>query len=125
MDIITAQDELIDLETWRIMSYLGKHKIYKQKGYGDNLRFPENIDLVKSSETNVDDVPPPHVEPLKLIEVKVSDSTNELVDRVHRNNLNVVISIHWNSMNFLRKYFENLDINRRDDCRRPFGAGPY
>lgn len=55
-EIITAPDELIDLETQRVMFYLGKYEEYQQKGYGDILRFPEGIDSAKSSEINIDDV---------------------------------------------------------------------
>ncbi len=56
------------------------------------------------------DVPPPHGESLKMVEVRVFDFANELVDRVRRNNINVAISAHGNSMRALRKYFENLDL---------------
>ena len=56
------------------------------------------------------DVPPPHGESLMMVEVRIFDFANELVDRIRRNNINVAISAHGNSMRALRKYFENLDL---------------
>lgn len=56
------------------------------------------------------DFPPPNGESLKMVEERVFPFCDEVVERARRNNMNIAISCHGNSMRAIRKYFEKLDI---------------
>lgn len=56
------------------------------------------------------DTPPPHGESMKMVEERVFPFCEELVARVKRENINIAISCHGNSMRAIRRYFENLTI---------------
>ncbi len=56
------------------------------------------------------DYPPPRGESMKMVEKRVFNFCEELVERVQKNNINVAVSCHGNSMRAIRRYFENLSI---------------
>lgn len=56
IEILESHDELIDLETKRVMYYIEKFDEYRQKGYRDIILFPEGIDPTNSSEIEVAEV---------------------------------------------------------------------
>lgn len=56
------------------------------------------------------DFPPPKGESMKMVEKRAFHFCDELVERVCKNNINVAISCHGNSMRAIRRYFENLSI---------------
>jgi 2,3-bisphosphoglycerate-dependent phosphoglycerate mutase len=56
------------------------------------------------------DFPPPNGESIKMVEKRVFDFCSELVERIKKNNINVAISCHGNSMRAIRRYFEKLSI---------------
>lgn len=68
------------------------------------------------------DFPPPQGESLKMVEERVFPFCEELIDRVKRNNLNVAISCHGNSMRAIRKYFENLTLIEELTVENPLGT---
>lgn len=56
------------------------------------------------------DFPPPNGESLKMVEERVFPFCDEVVERARRNNMNIAISCHGNSMRAIRRYFEDLSI---------------
>ena len=67
------------------------------------------------------DFPPPKGESLKMVEDRVFPFCDELVERVKKNNLNVAISCHGNSMRAIRRYFEKLSIIDELTVENPLG----
>ncbi len=56
------------------------------------------------------DFPPPKGESMKMVEERVFPFCEELVERIKKNNINVAISCHGNSMRAIRRFFEELSI---------------
>ena len=56
------------------------------------------------------DFPPPNGESMKMVEKRVFNFCEELIERVKKNNISVAVSCHGNSMRAIRRYFENLSI---------------
>ena len=67
------------------------------------------------------DIPPPKGESLKMVEERVFEFCDELVQRVKKNNINVAVSSHGNSMRAIRKYFENMSLLREITMENPLG----
>ncbi len=67
------------------------------------------------------DFPPPNGESLKMVEERVFPFCDELVERVRRNNVNIAISCHGNSMRAIRRYFEKLSIIEELTLENPLG----
>lgn len=68
------------------------------------------------------DFPPPMGESLKMVEDRVFPFCEELVERVKRNNINVAISCHGNSMRAIRRYFEKLSIIEELTIENPLAS---
>lgn len=56
------------------------------------------------------DTPPPKGESIKMVEDRVFPFCDAVVERVKKNNINIAISCHGNSMRAIRRYFENLSV---------------
>lgn len=67
------------------------------------------------------DFPPPGGESMKMVEDRVFPFCQELVERVKKNNLNVTVSCHGNSMRAIRRYFEGLSIVEELTIESPLG----
>lgn len=65
--------------------------------------------------------PPPNGESLKMVEARVLPFCQELEERVKKNNVNIAISAHGNSMRVIRKYFEKLSIIEELTMENPLG----
>jgi 2,3-bisphosphoglycerate-dependent phosphoglycerate mutase len=54
------------------------------------------------------DIPPPHGESVKIVEGRVMPLLFEIIEKMKKENINVLICAHGNSMRPIRKYFEHL-----------------
>ncbi len=68
------------------------------------------------------DVPPPNGESIQMLEQRVWPFLYELVDRIRREKVNVVLSVHGNSMRVIRRYFEDMDIIEEVTHENPLGT---
>lgn len=67
------------------------------------------------------DTRPPGGESLKDVNERVFPFCDDLVKRVKKNNINVAISCHGNSMRAIRKYFEKFGILKELTLENPLG----
>lgn len=67
------------------------------------------------------DFPPPQGESYKMVEERVFKFCDELVTRVKKQNINVVVCCHGNSMRAIRKYFEKLPLIDTLTIENPLG----
>ncbi len=65
------------------------------------------------------DYPAPHGESIKMVEERVFPFCEELVERVRKNNINVAISCHGNSMRAIRRYFEKMSLEKALTIENP------
>lgn len=68
------------------------------------------------------DNPPPGGESLQMVEQRVFPFCEELVERIKKNNINVAISCHGNSMRAIRRYFEGLSVAKEATVENPLGT---
>lgn len=86
-----------------------------ERNYGDlqgtskEKLMKENQELAIKYRRSYD-VPPPHGESMKMVEERVFPFCEEMIERARKNNLNIAISCHGNSMRAIRRYFEGLSI---------------
>jgi len=64
---------------------------------------------------------PPHGESIEMVCKRVGDFCKEIVPLMKKNNINVAISCHGNSIRGFRKYFENLDDITTANAETPLG----
>ncbi len=86
-----------------------------ERNYGDLTGQSKEIWMKEHPELAVKyrrgyDFPPPNGESLKMVEERVFPFCDEVVERARRNNMNIAISCHGNSMRAIRRYFEKLSI---------------
>jgi 2,3-bisphosphoglycerate-dependent phosphoglycerate mutase len=86
-----------------------------ERNYGDLQGYSKEKLMKEDPELAVKyrrgyDFPPPHGESMKMVEERVFDFCRDLVERVKRENINVAVSCHGNSMRAIRRYFEELTI---------------
>jgi 2,3-bisphosphoglycerate-dependent phosphoglycerate mutase len=86
-----------------------------ERNYGDLTGQSKEVWMKENPELAVKyrrgyDFPPPHGESLKMVEERVFPFCDEVVERARRNNMNIAISCHGNSMRAIRRYFEKLSI---------------
>ncbi|OIP97706.1 hypothetical protein AUJ94_01760 [bacterium CG2_30_40_12] len=67
------------------------------------------------------DTRPPRGESLRDVNERVFPFCEELKRRVRRDNVNVAVSCHGNSMRAIRKYFEKLSILKEITLENPLG----
>ncbi|PJA40987.1 hypothetical protein CO178_01140 [candidate division WWE3 bacterium CG_4_9_14_3_um_filter_34_6] len=67
------------------------------------------------------DFPPPNGESIKMVEERVWPFLDELIARIKKEKINVVLSAHSNSMRAIRRYFENLTIIEELTQENPLG----
>lgn len=68
------------------------------------------------------DVPPPGGESIQMVEDRVWPFLDELVARVRRERINVVLSLHGNSMRVTRRYFEGMELAEELTHENPLGC---
>lgn len=86
-----------------------------ERNYGDLTGQSKETWMKENPEMAVKyrrgyDFPPPNGESLKMVEERVFPFCDEVVQRAKRNNMNIAISCHGNSMRAIRRYFEKLSI---------------
>ncbi len=78
-------------------------------GHSKEKLMEENPELATKYRRGYD-TPPPKGESMKMVEERVFPFCDELVERIKKNNINVAVSCHGNSMRAIRRYFEKLSI---------------
>lgn len=78
-------------------------------GHSKEKLMEENPELAVKYRRGYD-TPPPKGESMKMVEERVFPFCDELVERIKKNNINVAVSCHGNSMRAIRRYFEKLSI---------------
>jgi 2,3-bisphosphoglycerate-dependent phosphoglycerate mutase len=105
-----------------ILEYHPKTRVYVddrliEKDYGEISRknkakfkrdYPELFPIYHRSY----DIAPPGGESMKEVEVRVLSFLKELIARIDKNNINVLIVTHGNTIRPIRKYFENLSNDK-------------
>ena len=66
------------------------------------------------------DVPPPGGESIKMVEKRVNAFIKDLLKKMKKENVNVAISAHNNSMRPFRRYFEKLSIDAMMKLENPY-----
>jgi len=113
----------IALKYHKDVKYIQDDRII-ERNYGDLMGMSkeklmkDNEDLAIKYRRSYD-FPPPKGESLKMVEKRVFPFCDELVDRVRRNNVNVALSVHGNSMRAIRRYFEKLSIEEALTVENP------
>lgn len=67
-------------------------------------------------------VPPPEGESIQMVEQRVYPFLDELVARMKKEKINVVLSVHGNSMRAVRRYFEKMDETTAVTHENPLGT---
>jgi 2,3-bisphosphoglycerate-dependent phosphoglycerate mutase len=90
------------------------------QGYSKEKLMKENEELAIKYRRSYD-FPPPNGESMEMVEKRVFPFCEELIERVKRENINVAISCHGNSMRAIRRYFEGLSIVEELTIENPLG----
>ncbi len=67
------------------------------------------------------DFPPPHGESIKMVEKRVFPFCRELIKKMKKENINVAVSAHGNSMRVMRRFFEKMSIEKMLTHENPLG----
>ncbi len=67
------------------------------------------------------DFPPPHGESIKMVEKRVFPFCKDIVKRMKKEKINVAVSAHGNSMRVMRRFFENMSIEKMLTHENPLG----
>ena len=99
----------------------------KERNYGDlNGKSKEEAMAMNPTEAikwrRGYETPPPGGESMKMVEARVWPFLDELVVRVRREKINVVLSAHGNSMRAIRRYFEKLTVLQEMTVENPLGT---
>lgn len=84
-----------------------------ERSYGD-LQGTSKVELylnnpeLEEKYRRAYDFPPPNGESLKMVEIRVKRFLDGLLPRIKKENINVAVSCHSNSMREIRKIMENL-----------------
>jgi len=68
------------------------------------------------------DIAPPKGESIKMVEKRVLSFIKDLLKYVKKNNVNVAVSAHGNSMRPFRRYFEKWTIQHMMEMEMPYDA---
>lgn len=82
-----------------------------------HLRDPEGLRKIRRDFKNV----PPNGESLEMVCTRVKDFCDEVTPLMKKNNINIAVSCHGNSIRGFRKYFENLSEERTAEIETPLG----
>jgi 2,3-bisphosphoglycerate-dependent phosphoglycerate mutase len=89
-----------------------------ERCYG-NLQGHAHLELVKKQGFKQYDLwhrgytnKPPKGESLKDVESRVLPFIQDILKRMKKENINIAVSAHGNSMRAFRRYFENLSIEK-------------
>ena len=104
-------------EDWRI----------KERNYGDLNGKSKEEAMAMNPEEAIKwrrgyDTPPPNGESIQMVEQRVWPFLEELIDRIKREKINVVLSMHGNSMRVTRTYFEKMDMVEELTHENPLGT---
>ena len=99
----------------------------KERDYGDLAGQSKRAWMEKDPERTSlwrrgYDVAPPNGESLKMVEQRVWPFLDELVQRIRRKKINIVLSLHGNSMRAVRRYFEHLSLEETLTHESPLGS---
>ena len=98
----------------------------KERSYGDfqgksklkvYLENPENAHRIRRDFNNQ----PPNGESVKTVCKRVAEFCDEIVPLMKKNNINVAISCHGNSIRGFRRYFEHLGDESTANVETPLG----
>lgn len=97
-----------------------------ERNYGDLTGHSKKKAMTDNPDETIKyrrsyDFPPPNGESLKMVEERVFIFCAELVERIRKNNINVAISCHGNSMRAIRRYFEKLSFVETLTIENPLG----
>lgn len=97
-----------------------------ERSYGDlqgtsKLELYLNDPITEEKYRRAYDFPPQHGESLKMVEVRVKRFLDNLLPRMRRENINVAVSCHSNSMREIRKLLENLSEEETCHLENPLG----
>lgn len=93
----------------------GKMRRDAKKKFGERVA-KEIYDIYHRSY----DIPPPGGESLKDVQKRVRSFIKDLLKKMKKEKVNVVISAHNNSMRPLRAYFEKLNIKQMMELENPW-----
>ena len=106
--ILIQNDKMIERSYGRLQ---GKsHKKFIEK-YGK-----KKFDIIHRSYN----VPPPGGESIKMVEKRVKSFIKDLLVFIKKNNVNVALSAHGNSMRPFRRYFEKFSIKNMMKIKMPY-----
>lgn len=121
IDICITSPLVRSKETARIALKNHKKVVFEEderiieRNYGDLSGHSKEVMMRENPELAVKyrrgyDFPPPHGESLEMVERRVFPFCEELVNRIKKDNINVAVSAHGNSMRAMRRYFEKMSI---------------
>jgi len=97
-----------------------------ERCYGDFEGLHHSTIIAKYGKAMFDkwhrayDFPPPHGESIKMVEKRVRSFIKDLLKKIKKERVNVVISAHGNSMRPFRRYFEHLTIKQMMKLENPW-----
>ncbi|MBD3230078.1 MAG: 2,3-bisphosphoglycerate-dependent phosphoglycerate mutase [Candidatus Lokiarchaeota archaeon] len=65
-------------------------------------------------------IPPPGGESIEMVEKRVNEFIDELIEKMKKEKINVGISAHGNSMRPFRRHFENLTVEEMMELENPY-----
>lgn len=98
----------------------------KERSYGDlqgkskleaHLEDPTKLLKIRRDFKTV----PPNGESIEMVCKRVKDFCDEIIPLMEKNNINVAVSCHGNSIRGFRKYFENLSDEETATLETPLG----
>lgn len=106
--ILIQNDKIIERSYGRLQG--NSHKKFIEK-YGK-----KKFDIIHRSYN----VPPPGGESIKMVEKRVRSFIKDLLVFIKKNNVNVALSAHGNSMRPFRRYFEKFSIKNMMKIKMPY-----
>lgn len=98
----------------------------KERSYGD-YQGKSKLDLYLEDAEMAHKVrrdfktQPPHGESVEMVCKRVEEFCKEIIPLMKKNNINVAISCHGNSIRGFRRYFEHLDDETTANAETPLG----
>jgi len=67
------------------------------------------------------DTPPPNGESIKMVEKRTYPFCFEIINKIKKEKVNIIMVGHDNSMKAIRSYFENLNVKQENSIKNPQG----
>jgi 2,3-bisphosphoglycerate-dependent phosphoglycerate mutase len=97
-----------------------------ERNYGDLMGHSKTKLMKKSPELAAKyrrgyDFPPPHGESIKMVEKRVFPFCRDIIKRMKKEEINIAVSAHGNSMRVMRRFFEKMDVEKMLTHENPLG----